>query len=312
MSELIKNSIQRTLAFHMAWGYAPTMIELARDLDIKDCDTSCFGTSSLETIKEPLSDLIAGGKVILKNNRLALASHKDLIEANKANELFFPRKLRNARRAAAYLKRLPWVRAVCLCNTTALGQASDGGDLDFFVITKSKSVWRTRFFSALPFKILNARPGERSIDPVCLSFFITDEALNLGSLALAEDDPYLRYWFLSLLPLYDDGILHELWDANRALLGRHYFATPWLALQSSAIPGLVPQNIYPKQQSPSFLEKVLRQMQTLNFPKAMADMANQDTRVVINDNVLKFHVIDNRKQYRDIYYKICHDLSIQP
>jgi hypothetical protein len=310
MQEPIANAILRTLAFHAAWNYAPTRLQLFQSLDVAGDDFGISDSKSYDLIAQSLDNLISQGVIVEDHHRLALAEFAGLIQSGKDNEIHFARKMRNAWRATRYLKLLPWVRSICLCNTTALGQARDQSDLDFFIICRAGTIWRTRFFATIPFKILNARPGERQIDPVCLSFFITDQALNLQPLVLDEDDPYFRHWFLSLMPLTDDGVLADLWEQNRELRRRHPFAKRWIALKQSPLPGAVSSS--KPGISPSLLERWLRQLQTVRFPKEITQIANQDSRVIINDNVLKFHVTDNRKLFRDKYYKICHAHNIQP
>jgi hypothetical protein len=309
MQELLRDSILRTLAFHAAWNYAPTRLQLFLFLDTKGDSFDSSDVSLYQNFNTVLDDLINSAMVISAEGKVMLASHHSIISEGKENEIYFARKLRNARRAVKYLKFLPWVSTICLCNTTALGQSSDKSDLDFFIICRKGTIWRTRFFATLPFKLLNARPGERKQDPVCLSFFVTEEALNLTALSL-DDDPYMRYWFLSLLPLYDDGVLTQLWDHNREIHRKHPNAVMWQALDKSPVPGTI--NLTNKKDPPpSIIEKWLRQIQSVRFPKALADIANLDTRVVINDSVLKFHVTDNRKQFRNKYHQICHDLNIE-
>jgi len=309
MLEAITNAILRTLAFQATWNYAPTRLQLFQFLDFAGDNFDISESEAYTIINKSLDNLITQGIIIEDNHRLALFKFVNLIQSGKDNEIYFARKLRNAWRATRYIKALPWVRAVCLCNTTALGQSRDCSDLDFFIICRAGSIWRTRFFTTFPFKILNTRPGERVVDPVCLSFFISDQALNLQQLSL-DDDPYLRYWFISLLPLTDDGVLTDLWEQNRELRRRHPFAKQWIALKQSFLPSAILSK--KPALSESIFERWLRQLQSIHFPQEIAQIANQDTRVVINNDVLKFHVTDNRKLFRDKYHQICHDLNIQP
>lgn len=309
MQEQMEQAVLKTLAFQACWSHAPTRLQLFLLLDFPE-GPELEKEEAFRLYNQAIEKLLGQNKIVQEQGLLALANFSSIIASNKNNEIYFPRKIKKIRQVAKYLSRLPWVRAVILCNTTALGHADDKSDLDFFVICKAGSIWRARFFSALPFKLLNARPGEAKIDPVCLSFFVTDSSLNLSELALSQSDPYLRYWFFNLMPFYDDGILAELWDQNHALRRNHPFAQRWVAFDKTPVLGSKPAEAAPP--NPSIIEQWLRQFQMVRFPKPIADIANQDTRVVINDNVLKFHVTDNRKRFRDDYYKICHELNINP
>lgn len=308
----ISAGILRTLAFHASWGYAPTRLQLILSLDA-GTDQTGFGIYNAEKVQSCLDDAIGQGTVVEVGGRVSLANFADAITEGKKSEDYFPRKLRRARQATAYLRRIPGVRAVCLCNTVALGQSKDEGDLDFFVITQAGTIWRTRFFSALPFKLFGLRPGKKVVDPVCLSFFVSDAALDLSGLSLAGDDPYFRHWFLSLLPLYDDGVLSDLWKANAALLARHPLAKAWIALDHPCAPSLAESRtnnaVTVKTARP---EKFWRSLQERAFPPEIKSLANSDTRVVVTDDVLKFHVTDQRAKFRERYGGICRDLGVCP
>ena len=319
--EYVRGALIRTLAFNAAWGYAPTRLQLIAGLDVGPMVVS---TLNIPDVWSELVQLIADGTVVEREAHLALAAYAEQIDQGREREFHFPRKLRRARWAAAYISRLPWVRAVCLCNTTALGQARDQGDLDFFVVAKAGTIWRTRFFAALPFKLFGARPhssphpsldvregarraGELS-DPVCLSFFVTDDALDLSRCMLSEDDPYFRHWFLSWLPLRDDGVLQDLWEQNPSIRQRHPLARQWTALDAED--WLKPQKSEPAGNS--WLEGVLKRIQMRKFPQAIKDLANRDTRVVVTDQALKFHVDDKREAFRAGYQDICRQYDVEP
>lgn len=306
----MRESIIRTLALNAALGYAPTRVQLLLGLDTGG---SSIGVDPKEVLGV-LNELIRQSLVVESRGRLVLHDFEEQIEQGRLNELFFPRKLRRARRTAGFLSKLPWVRAVVLCNTTALGQARDGSDLDFFVIVKHGAIWRSRFFSALPFALLNARPAvfdqqNKKKDPVCLSFFITDEKLDLSDFSLSDDDPYLRHWFLSLMPLTDDGVMRHFWDQNHVLRRRHPLAKPWMALSGHdySVGGKLKYGL-----QNSWLEGFVKRLQWKRFPKHIREMANQDTRVIINDQVLKFHVQDQREKFKQDYQKICAKYGVDP
>lgn len=348
---MYRSGIIRTLAFQAAWGFAPTRLQLAMFYDGGSSGQNGPSGPDGTAIHLELNQLIQEGLVIESEARLALKPFSTLIQKGREREFYFPRKLRRARKVAAWINRLPWVRAICLCNTTALGQARDEGDLDFFIIAKAGTIWRTRFFSTLPFKLLGARPGGRkssvllstpapltmscdlaasspsnyplekgkgfsgSTDPVCLSFFVTDDALDLAKYMLPDndraelDDPYFRYWFLSMLPLVDDGVLMDLWIKNKKITQRHPLAKRWIALDSDD-PFGGRQSVTLSRQS--WIERLLKKFQEKQFPDAIKKLANQDSRVIISDQALKFHVEDRREEYRQKYYEICKQFGVEP
>ncbi len=268
----------RALAFADAIGYAPTEAELAL-------------WSEPGEIHPPMNAY---------RGRVTFEGREQLVEDHESRELFFPRKIRRARQVARFLSRLPGVRFVAVTQTTALAHARDEGDLDMFVITRRGSLTLTRSLATTWYALTGARPGARKSerDAVCLSFFIDDSVLDLSSLMLPGDDPYFRYWFLSLLPLYDDGVSSELWSANKTILSHHPHARRWLMN-----PDVRVRRPWLRLPRLAFLDGYARWLQDLAMSAALRALANKDTRVVITPHVLKFHVDDGREGFREAYYQ---------
>ncbi len=312
----VRAAVLRTLAYDAARSYAPTALQLALNLDFGQGGTQ--EKTDLSQAISAIQDLVAEGRVTEKYGHLALPDYVDQIQEGRDKEMYFPRKLRRAVRMVGFFRWLPWVRSVCLCNTMALGQSQDSGDLDFFVVARAGAIWRTRFFMALPLKMLGVRPGNIAAkDPACLSFFVSDEDLDMSRFMLENDDPYFRYWLLSLLPLHDDGVLTQLWEQNRHWIQkRHPFAKKWIAATCSYLGHTGYAPVHAKGGKPNadlpWLEKFLKKIQWRKFPKTILDLANKDTRVVVDDRTLKFHVDDKREVFREKYYAICqkHGLDV--
>jgi len=296
-------SLLRTLAFHMTWGYPPTVPELLSEIDTKG--ESC----ELEHAYHELKTLEQEGVLRILRGRCVFAGNEAFIGEQEHREGLFPRKIRKAQRVAKRLARLDGVRFVALCNTTALAHAHDEADLDFFIITRSGSLYQSRGWSTLLYKIIGKRPGagESDRDSVCLSFFIDDAALDLSSLMLSGDDPYFRYWYLSLLPLYDDGISAELWQANKAICRQHPLARPWRVNKGITVsrPAL-------RLPTPSVFDGFAASLHPYLMSPRLKEAMNRDTCVVVNDHTLKFHVDDARADIRARYESLCKAYEVGP
>lgn len=292
----LERALLKTLLFHATWHHAPTLVEWIMTLEwTGEPPERSAVIQAIHTLTEERIVLAYRGRYVL------FTSGSAFIDEQRRNEFWHPRKLRAARRVAEWLLRLSSVRFVALCNTTALGHARDEGDLDFFVITKRNTLMATRALAVLPYKVLGQRPGEHhGRDAVCLSYFVADDGLDLSSHMLKPDDPYFRYWFLSLLPLYDDGASEELWRANGYIVGRHPLARPWLVSPDLRIRR-------PRLQIPVLrgMEKTAAIFQEKHFPPQINEVLNQDTRVMVTSQVLKFHVEDRREEYRKRYEEAC-------
>ena len=270
----------QAIAFYDAIGYPPTDAEL-----------------SLSSVRGPI---VSPARIV--RGRVAFEGREELIAEQEHREAFFPRKIRKARRVARLLSRLPGVRFVALCNTTALANARDEGDLDFFVITKRGSRALARALATTWYALTGSRPGirESDRDAVCLSFWVDDSALDLAPLMLDGDDPYFRFWFLSLLPLYDDGVSVDLWETNVAIRSRHPHARVWIPSPDLRVKK--PLLRFPRL---AFLDPIVRRLQERTFSPILKKIRNTGTRVVITPHVLKFHAEDGRTAFRDRYREIC-------
>lgn len=225
--------------------------------------------------------------------------------------------LRKSRRASRFVKfasRLPWVKMVAICNSLAFSFTNHESDIDLFVVTERGTIWSTRLILAGVLALLRARPGERAKDPLCLSFFVADDRLDLSSVKIGPKDPYFTFWIATLAPVLDRGdILAKLRVANgwirqeipRALSVRR--AQAYVAPMVRSLPDLVTG------------ERVAERMQRARFPVALRTMMNTDTRVVVTDGMLKFHHNDRRQDILTSYeallskldddVPVCGDLS---
>ncbi len=299
MNDEIRAMLMRAMAFHTSWGHAPTRAELVATAeglgDVYFADAVCV-----------LDELIACGEIHERLGRLTFLDSQDLVDEIRACEVWRERKIRVARGVASRLAKIPGVRFVALCNTTALGHANDKSDVDFFVVCRKGTLFTTRGLAALPYKLSRRRPGEEERDAVCLSYFVTDDGLDLSSHMLAPDDPYFRYWFLSLLPLYDDGVGEDLWSSNRVITSRHPFAHKWIAPSDLE----VDKSRWSQSRVFRFVEPLAKYLQMLTFPAVIKSLMNSDTRVIVTDKALKFHVDDRREEIRAKYEEICKDKDI--
>lgn len=295
----IQSSILRTVAFFDVVHYAPTWTECVAWLEWDGgggIDRQAEPSES--ELLEARHDLATSGRLECAFGRLALPGRFVVLTSSIMNRMpFVARKIRHAKKATRWILRSSGVRFVALVNTTSIGNARDEGDLDFFVIVKHGSIWSARLLSGFLYRLLGKLSGTNRVpDAVCLSYFISDASLDLSAHCLAPDDPYYRYWFLSMLPLYDDGVSELLWDANASIRVRHPFAPRWEVSSDFAVRP-------PRVRIPSFewFEVVARGFQLGWFPKKITDRMNRDTSVLVTDSVLKFHVDDRRAEYRHEY-----------
>lgn len=296
-----REALLRTVAYFDAIDYAPTQAELFVWLEWSGASGFIQeAPPSGGELFTALMGLRESGELEFGFGRIALPGRlAPLATLSLERTALFARKLRRARRCAGWLSRLSGVRFVALANTTALAHARDAGDLDFFIVVRAGSIWTTRAIGGGPYRLRGTLSGSTAgADAICLSYLVSDRLLNVESHMLHGDDPYFRFWFLSLLPLYDDGISAELWEANRAIRARHPRAERWRASPDASL--RIPHIRLPVLPS---LERRLQRFQERWFPDRIRERMNRDTSVIVSEDVLKFHLEDARAAYRDAFHE---------
>ncbi len=279
----LEEAVLATVAWFDVFGYPLTLLEVARHLPV----AGFRGTASLSDIAtalaSPLFTCVDGhysltdgdGDIALRRQRFRLAK----------------RKLVRARRAARLFGLLPSVRLVAACNNLAVANAEERSDIDLFIVCRAGTLWSTRLLLAGLLKTLNLRPTpEDQRDKLCLSFWVSESGMDLSRLALEDGDPYMDYWIATLLPLYDAGGVYAGFRDANSKEGSN--TEQYTVRRGKAAPSC------PSGVRSSRIERLAKRIQMRKFPGRIRAMANLDSRVVVSDDTLKFHVNDRREAYR--------------
>ncbi len=210
------------------------------------------------------------------------------------------RKSRRAQRVTFWASRLPWVRMIAVCNSLAYAFTNEDSDIDLFVVTKTGRLWSTRFILTGILSLLRLRPGEVARDPVCLSFFVDEEHIDLAPVKISAEDPYLCMWIATLAPVLDrDDVMTKLRATNRWIrpaLPRCQGVQRASAYRVSG--GMTVPNV-------GILEPFAERIQRSRFPRSLRENMNTDTRIVVTNGMLKFHENDRREAIRDAQLALC-------
>lgn len=292
----------RTLAWFMAMGYPPLLEELVADFSVGGGQA----IPSRTEVERMFEQLEGDAQLIARHRRFVLPGYEGLFAEQTKRERSFPRKWRKIQRLVRWIRLLPSVRFVAVCNTTALGSARDEADIDLFLIVHEGTLWLTRgllsLFAAVTFRRPNQRRGER--DALCFSFFIDDADLSLQKFSL-EPDPYLSFWTRRLLPVLDDGIGQELWEAQAWAVAHQPFALRWLSWKT------ISSREKPVWRWLAWLDGKALALQRRLGSKALWGAADKEgTEVVLNAHTFKAHLDDRRATFRDTYEALCERLEI--
>ena len=216
---------------------------------------------------------------------------------------------KRVRRFLPVLRLVPNLRMVAVCNNLAFSKVDETSDIDLFVIAKKGRLFSTRLIVTLLLQVMGVRRhGDAVAGRFCLSFFVDDSALNLKSIAL-KNDIYLSYWIKSMLPVIDDGVSRKFLKSNSWAKDRFEFRDDFCIDGSRVFKKSILMNFLREFYKltfdlilGSFVELVLRGWQ-LKRARRKAEFAAAGSSLVITSHILKFHNIDRRRHYRDLWEK---------
>jgi hypothetical protein len=280
------------------WGYD-------RSLNVK------AQTSKIEETLEKSEEL---KKLISqKHGFYFLKWRDDLVRIRKERYLLAEKKYKKLIRITSFIKLVPFIRLIATATGLAYVNAKENDDIDLFIIAKKSKVWTVRFFSVLLLKIFAARPTPANKkDKICLNFFTDEETLNFRKLMLAEEnnwsDVYLIYWLAWLYPVFQEGdvwqkfILENNW--LKEYLPNYRFQKPanCRCLTMNHFSSLIKKTL-----EFTFLgkwwENIFHLWQMKIMPRQLKQLANKNSSVIINNQMLKFHDKDRRGEYRKKFYE---------
>ncbi len=246
-------------------------------------------------------------------NHLLALSPDDIRERHRRT-LYSDLHMKTATKAARIIRYVPFVRAVFLCNTVAMGAAQAGSDVDLFIVTAARRLWLSRLLVTVAMALTGMRRSKTDVaGKVCLSFYVSEAGLDLTNIAI-KDDVYLAYWLQTLRPLYDPTqVQSQLYDQNR--WAKHMIPNGLTVSTTRPSLSAPPAKEYLKQivermwQSPygDLIERQAKQIQQSKMKlNRMSAQHDDNTNVVVSDTMLKFHENDRRTLYRDQWKQLLH------
>ena len=292
----LEEAILKTIAFFDMFDYPLTGYEIWRYLQLK---RALGDVQQCLSVPGELSSQLEKAQGIY-----FLPGRKEIIKIRLARYSYAERKFRRARWVVRIFKFIPWIKMIAISNLIGSNNLKDDRDIDLFVITEAKRIWMSRFFCAGIMKLLNMRPTEDCVrDKICLSFYISEENLNIQKFKLQleknQDDIYFNYWLIGLAPVYDrDKTYSKFMHENNWV---HFRVPNWLPAKISNYRIIKEDKFGVYRDMVDMLigglEGKVKKIQLKIVPDRLKKLMNKDTRVVINDQVLKLYFRDRRQQY---------------
>lgn len=250
-------------------------------------------------------------KIESKDGFYFLKNRQELVQLRLERYNIAEQKFKRARKFVKLISLIPFVRCVIVVNRLAYGNVHPESDIDLAVIVKKNRLWLTRLMSIGLLNFLKVRP--RQIDrskAIDLSFFISEDGLNLESLKF-EDDVLFPFWVSQFVPVYDDGVFKQFIEANQWV--KNYLPNSFEYQLNDC--RQVGQARYVRRLISllgdwNFIERMSKKYQIKIMPSDLKAMMNKDSRVTVNDQVLKFHRHDNRQEVQEEFNRAFKYLNI--
>lgn len=309
----IVKAIIKTVAFFDLFDYPLTGWEvykfLLRMTRISEGRRIADGADDFLAVKETLSQLVDSRRLEEKFGFYFLAGREAGVEVRRNRYNIAEGKFSIVLKTVKWWRWLTNLKMVAVCNNLAYSNADENSDLDVFIIAAAGKLWLTRLLITIIVQLLGRRRhGQKVANRICLSFYITDDSLNLQDITL-RPDPYFYFWLATLSPVYDDGIYEKFWQVNgwvkdflpnifirRLNFRRRVEANKIMKLDKKLNQKF--DKILLGGRVGKCLEKIAKKIQLKKMAANFSSVANQnDTRVIISDTMLKFHEQDRRAEY---------------
>ena len=299
MSDLEK-AILKTIAFFDIFSYPLTASEIWKWLYKPQRHYT------LSDVREVLESSVVLKNLLTSKEGFYYISGRDHIYLRrKQNNNLAERKFRKVVYQAKIYRFIPFVKMVAVCNSLGYSNAGEKSDIDLFVISRRGTIWLARFFTILIVKFLGMRPTEdNKKDAFCLSFFVDEDYLNILNSRMGSDDVYYPYWISNLIPIYNlDGLYEKFLEANRWY--KDYLPNAYANEFSKEVKASKLSKIFSQLFlfcfHPPFLRRFIynfyRGLQVKIIDKNLKSLINIDTRVIVNERMLKFYSNDNRELF---------------
>ena len=286
----IEKEILEIIVFYDVFSFPLTIFEIKKLLPV---------SKTLNELELFLDSEFISTKLENQNGFYFLKGRAEIINSRNRRYNYSLRKIKTAKFFAKIFAKLPFVLAVYLVNSIGIYNLRDESDIDFFIITKTKRIWLSRFFCAGLMKILNKRPNRKTKkDKICLSFYLAENNLDLDSLKINAGDPYFDFWEKNLLLLEDKKNIHQKFLKTNNLEPYYNFYQKETQSQGrGGGHGLMISLM-------NYLEKLSYKLQMKIMPSVLrraAIIRDGSSGVVLSDNIIKLYLKDRRLEIKKKY-----------
>jgi hypothetical protein len=227
---------------------------------------------------------------------------RQIVDMRREREKVSEQYWRKVRKAVPWVQFVPFIRMAAVCNTLAINNATRDSDIDFFIVTKRGRLFLARTLLTLIFSVLGLRRhGKKVAGRICLSFYVTDESLDLESIKLGSGDIYLPFWMLTMKPVYGKECYEKLIAENSWI--RKYFprmapdVEVWPEHRFFRAAGRIREKIW----GGSLGNRIETWLAAKQFERHHRNVKKlgPEASVIVSEKMLKFHNVDRRQHYAE-------------
>ena len=221
---------------------------------------------------------------------------KKLLNIKEKRWVYEKKYLNKATKYIKYIKFIPWIQMVGVWNSLSMNSWNKNSDIDLLIVTKQNYLWIVRIITTTIFQILWVRKtSKKHAWRFCLSFFCTDKWMNFWDFAI-KDDIYLYFWIVYFKPILDYDNTYKKFIKNNENWAdfneyKSIIKNNKKYIQYTKTTNKKNNKFYlllEKFLKNIFIKKTLKNYHKLSKPYW----------IIINDNMLKFHNNDKRKQIK--------------
>jgi hypothetical protein len=283
-----KTNVYATMAYFDMFDWPLTLEEICRYLLWTNAE-----------VKDVWILLNNDEKIQRHGNLYFFKGRRAIVDVRREREAIASRYWKKVEKFAPLFQMVPFIKMVAICNTLAINNTNQESDIDFFIVAKRGRLFLARTLATVLFALLGIRRhGKKVAGRFCLSFYVTEDNLNLEGIRLGHEDIYLPFWILTMKPLYGEEVYQRVIEEN--LWIRRFFP------RQVEVGGLMKKNV--------FLKGVGR-LQEMIFNKKLGDKLERwlnenhmkrhqvklknlgaESSVVVSERMLKYHNEDKRAE----------------
>jgi len=227
---------------------------------------------------------------------------RPIVDLRREREKVAEKFWKKARKFVPLIQFVPFVRMVAVCNTLAMNNPTAESDIDLFIVAKSGRLFLARTLVTFLMGVLGVRRhGSKVAGRFCLSFYVTDDSLNLEGVKKDADDIYLPFWLHTLKPVYGVETWEKLLIENQWI--RKYFPRTvekvefWPERRILKWSAAVKEKIWNGKMG-NRVEAWLADKQYKRYQRNLKKFGSEAS-VIVSEKMLKFHNLDRRREFSE-------------